>query len=108
MGSTAIPSVAAQASLLAIGFLLRFVYHSRVVYRPKRTTSVSFDLETIPSFLHSQTVQEGAQARRAVSNERHEAMDEALAVCRAGDTFVVTKLDSPAAWNGSSSRYGQA
>lgn len=38
-----------RAALLAIGFLLRFVYHARLVYRPQRTISASFDLETLPS-----------------------------------------------------------
>jgi dolichol-phosphate mannosyltransferase len=36
--ATAVPGVLAQALLLAMGFVIRFVYHSRVVYRPKRTT----------------------------------------------------------------------
>jgi dolichol-phosphate mannosyltransferase len=31
---TAVPSILTQAVLLGIGFILRFVYHSRVVYRP--------------------------------------------------------------------------
>ncbi|TAL44332.1 MAG: glycosyltransferase family 2 protein [Salinibacterium sp.] len=32
---TAVPSILTQAVLLGIGFVLRFVYHSRVVYRPE-------------------------------------------------------------------------
>jgi dolichol-phosphate mannosyltransferase len=51
VSSTLVPSVLAQAVLLAVGFLLRFVYHSRVVYRPARTTSSSFDLDTVPDYL---------------------------------------------------------
>lgn len=39
--STPLPSLLAQALLIAIGFVLRFVYHSRVVYRPKRTSPIS-------------------------------------------------------------------
>jgi dolichol-phosphate mannosyltransferase len=46
---TTFPSVPVQAALLAIGFLLRFVYHSRIVYRPKRTTSISYDLDEAPT-----------------------------------------------------------
>lgn len=37
--ATPIPSLVAQAVLIAMGFVLRFVYHSRVVYRPARTTA---------------------------------------------------------------------
>ena len=39
--STPLPSLLAQALLIAIGFVLRFVYHSRIVYRPKRTSPIS-------------------------------------------------------------------
>jgi dolichol-phosphate mannosyltransferase len=39
--ATSIPSLVAQAVLLAIGFLARFAYHSRIVYRPRRTSRVS-------------------------------------------------------------------
>ena len=38
---TAVPSVVAQGVTIAVAFVLRFVFHSRVVYRPKRTTTVS-------------------------------------------------------------------
>lgn len=34
-----IPSLVVQAVLIAVGFVLRFVYHSRIVYRPARTTA---------------------------------------------------------------------
>lgn len=51
VSSTLAPSVLAQAVLLAVGFLLRFVYHSRIVYRPIRTTSLSFDLDKVPDYL---------------------------------------------------------
>jgi Glycosyltransferases involved in cell wall biogenesis len=51
---TPIPSVPAQGVLLGVGFLLRFVYHSRIVYRPRRTTTmvddlVGFDVESVES-----------------------------------------------------------
>lgn len=55
VGSTSIPSIAAQAALLTVAFMLRFVYHSRVVYRPKPTSSVNFNLGTVPGFLDDQT-----------------------------------------------------
>lgn len=48
---TTLPSVAVQAALLCIGFLLRFVYHSRIVYRPTRTRDASADLESVPDYL---------------------------------------------------------
>ncbi|MDJ0379024.1 glycosyltransferase [Cryobacterium sp. PH31-L1] len=57
VGSTSIPSVVTQAALLTVGFLLRFVYHSRVVYRPKPASPVSFDLEAVPDFFHGQTIE---------------------------------------------------
>ena len=34
-----IPGIVVQAALIAFGFVLRFVYHSRIVYRPARTTA---------------------------------------------------------------------
>ncbi|ANP74779.1 glycosyltransferase [Cryobacterium arcticum] len=37
--SLPVSSLLAQALLLAVGFVVRFVYHSRVVYRPSRSTS---------------------------------------------------------------------
>lgn len=43
---TPVASVPAQAVLLAVGFLLRFVYHSRIVYRPRRTTNLAADLDS--------------------------------------------------------------
>ncbi|MDQ1572113.1 MAG: dolichol-phosphate mannosyltransferase [Actinomycetota bacterium] len=61
--STPIPSVIAQGVLLAVGFVLRFVYHSRVVYRPKLTTSVSFDLENVPYSFQEQQAHDGSQPR---------------------------------------------
>ncbi|GMA30419.1 glycosyltransferase [Litorihabitans aurantiacus] len=36
-----IPSVLAQAATLVVAFLARFVFHSRVVYRPRRTRPAS-------------------------------------------------------------------
>lgn len=44
---TPVPSLPAQAVLLGVGFLLRFVYHSRVVYRPRRTASLVADLDAV-------------------------------------------------------------
>ncbi len=38
---TAIPAVIAQAVTLVVAFILRFVFHSRVVYRPRRTAPAS-------------------------------------------------------------------
>ena len=38
---TFVPSLFAQAGLLALGFIARFAYHSRIVYRPRRTSRVS-------------------------------------------------------------------
>jgi dolichol-phosphate mannosyltransferase len=48
---TTLPSVPVQAVLLCVGFLLRFVYHSRIVYRPRRTVEMSSDLESVPDYL---------------------------------------------------------
>jgi dolichol-phosphate mannosyltransferase len=45
--TTIVPSLFAQAGLIAIGFILRFVYHSRIVYKPKRTTGIDFDLNGV-------------------------------------------------------------
>jgi dolichol-phosphate mannosyltransferase len=47
--TTIIPSLVAQAALIAVGFVVRFVYHSRIVYKPKRTTSIGFDLDAVSS-----------------------------------------------------------
>ncbi|PZU37253.1 MAG: glycosyl transferase family 2 [Microbacterium sp.] len=38
---TPIPSVLAQAVTLVVAFIVRYVYHARVVYRPRRTTPIS-------------------------------------------------------------------
>jgi dolichol-phosphate mannosyltransferase len=43
----AVPSVVAQAATLAVAFVVRFTYHSRVVYRPRRTTAISPLLGTV-------------------------------------------------------------
>jgi dolichol-phosphate mannosyltransferase len=45
--TTVVPSLIVQALLIAIGFILRFIFHSRVVYRMNRTTSISFDLDGV-------------------------------------------------------------
>jgi dolichol-phosphate mannosyltransferase len=47
--STVVPSLIVQAVLIAVGFTLRFIFHSRVVYRISRTTSMSYDLDGVPS-----------------------------------------------------------
>ena len=44
VGVTALPSVVTQAVLLAAGFIIRFVYHSRVVYRPASTPPEILDI----------------------------------------------------------------
>ena len=49
--TTLVPSLIVQAVLIAVGFTLRFVFHSRVVYRAKSTTSISYDLDAAPSEL---------------------------------------------------------
>lgn len=49
---TSVPSLIAQAALLAVGFVVRFIFHSRVVYRPRRTRAAGFDLD--PSSLTDQ------------------------------------------------------
>ncbi|WP_241983489.1 glycosyltransferase [Cryobacterium tagatosivorans] len=51
--STSIASVPAQAALLTVGFLLRFVFHARVVYRPRRTRLVHVDLDVGPKALET-------------------------------------------------------
>jgi dolichol-phosphate mannosyltransferase len=45
--TTVAPSLLVQAVLIAVGFILRFVFHSRIVYRINRTTTISFDLDGI-------------------------------------------------------------
>jgi dolichol-phosphate mannosyltransferase len=47
--ATVFPSLIVQAVLIAVGFILRFIFHSRVVYKMHRTTSISFDLDTVES-----------------------------------------------------------
>jgi dolichol-phosphate mannosyltransferase len=47
--STVIPSLLVQALLIAVGFTLRFIFHSRIVYKMDRTTSISFDLDGVES-----------------------------------------------------------
>jgi dolichol-phosphate mannosyltransferase len=43
--TTVAPTLVVQAALIAIGFIIRFVYQSRIVYKPKRSTSIGFDLD---------------------------------------------------------------
>jgi dolichol-phosphate mannosyltransferase len=45
--TTILPSLIVQALLIAVGFTLRFIFHSRIVYRMGRTTSISFDLDGV-------------------------------------------------------------
>jgi dolichol-phosphate mannosyltransferase len=47
--TTVFPSLLVQAVLIAVGFILRFVFHSRIVYKINRTTSISFDLDGVES-----------------------------------------------------------
>jgi len=47
--TTVIPSLIVQALLIAVGFTLRFIFHSRIVYRMGRTTTISFDLDGVSS-----------------------------------------------------------
>jgi dolichol-phosphate mannosyltransferase len=61
--TTVVPSLIAQAGLIAIGFMLRFVYHSRIVYKPKSTTSIDFDLGAVRN--QPEAVQSVRNARAA-------------------------------------------
>jgi dolichol-phosphate mannosyltransferase len=45
--TTVAPSLIVQAVLIAVGFILRFIFHSRIVYKINRTTSISFDLDGV-------------------------------------------------------------
>jgi dolichol-phosphate mannosyltransferase len=56
--TTVFPSLIVQAVLISVGFILRFIFHSRIVYRFKRTTSISFDLDGVEP--HSDDVTVGA------------------------------------------------
>jgi dolichol-phosphate mannosyltransferase len=47
--STVVPSLIVQAVLIAVGFTLRFIFHSRIVYRISRTTTISYDLDGVPA-----------------------------------------------------------
>ncbi len=55
---TIVPSLVAQAVLIAVGFVLRFIFHSRIVYRINRTTSISFDLDGVDA--HDESIAAGA------------------------------------------------
>ncbi|MCU1509545.1 MAG: hypothetical protein JWQ12_1810 [Glaciihabitans sp.] len=67
--STPFPSIAAQAALLAIAFVLRFVYHSRVVYKPRPTSTPSHDLTGVPASFEN----EPAAPPRTSADEVHRA-----------------------------------
>jgi dolichol-phosphate mannosyltransferase len=60
--TTPVPSLIAQAALIGVGFILRFVFHSRIVYKVTRTTSISFDLDAVPIAVTPLT--RGRRARR--------------------------------------------
>lgn len=45
--TTVVPGLIGQGLLIALGFAIRFVFHSRIVYKPRKTTSISFDLNGI-------------------------------------------------------------
>lgn len=64
--TTPIHSLVAQALLIAVGFLVRFVYHSRVVYKVRATQSRTF--EPIDGTLVA--VEETTAAPTPASNER--------------------------------------
>lgn len=49
---TVLPSIFTQAALLGVGFLVRFVYHSLVVYRPRPTSAPSPIPEALPAADH--------------------------------------------------------
>jgi dolichol-phosphate mannosyltransferase len=53
--STVIPSLLVQALLIAVGFTLRFIFHSRIVYKMNGTTSISFDLDGVETPEHAVT-----------------------------------------------------
>jgi dolichol-phosphate mannosyltransferase len=57
--STVLPSLLVQAVLIGIGFVLRFLFHSRIVYRIKHTTSISFDLDRVPESAKTEGTQPG-------------------------------------------------
>jgi dolichol-phosphate mannosyltransferase len=53
---TPVGSLVAQAVTITVAFVLRFLYHSRVVYRPRRTTGISLLLpsdETTPAVMRT-------------------------------------------------------
>jgi dolichol-phosphate mannosyltransferase len=65
--STVIPSLLVQALLIAVGFTLRFIFHSRIVYKMSRTTSISFDLDGVES--QGQTVDAADTGRHPTDTE---------------------------------------
>jgi dolichol-phosphate mannosyltransferase len=65
--ATVIPSLLVQALLIAVGFTLRFIFHSRIVYKMSRTTSISFDLDGIES--QGQTVAAADTGRHPTDTE---------------------------------------
>jgi dolichol-phosphate mannosyltransferase len=65
--ATVIPSLLVQALLIAVGFTLRFIFHSRIVYKMSRTTSISFDLDGVES--KGQTVAAADTGRHPTDTE---------------------------------------
>jgi dolichol-phosphate mannosyltransferase len=59
--TTVIPSLLVQALLIAVGFTLRFIFHSRIVYKMSRTTSISFDLDGVESREQTVAIAEGGR-----------------------------------------------
>ncbi|MDQ1545189.1 MAG: dolichol-phosphate mannosyltransferase [Actinomycetota bacterium] len=59
--STVVPSLIVQAVLIAVGFTLRFIFHSRIVYRIGQTTSISYDLDGVPAQPASVPVDDGGR-----------------------------------------------
>lgn len=65
--TTVIPSLLVQALLIGLGFTLRFIFHSRIVYKMGRTTSISFDLDGIAA--PDQATASGASERNSSRTE---------------------------------------
>jgi dolichol-phosphate mannosyltransferase len=65
--TTIAPSLLVQAVLIAVGFILRFIFHSRIVYRINRTTSISFDLDGVET--RDESVVSGATTPAGTTSE---------------------------------------
>jgi dolichol-phosphate mannosyltransferase len=74
--TTIIPSLVAQAGLIAVGFVLRFIYHSRIVYKPTRTTSIDFDLQSVDAADRAVEIA-STERERSNGSARSEPTDQA-------------------------------